>query len=231
MSSFVARFHRCASTMARLGSIALPGVLLVLATACGGGAGASATISLAQAEQVRDECVGEGLRLLQQLADRVAPLARASGPEEREAIALGFGCTTVPDGFECFELGIRLAYEERLDGFVLMVHDLDPLRGVTGEFWVRTDPERGLVLQGHLHRAAEDGCLAILTFDELVGLEAYGLPDGELGLFFSEGAVDVSVRAPDDSPLAYGSAALSGRHALVALNFEGRRLLDELALD
>jgi hypothetical protein len=204
--------------------------LLVLAAACTQES-AIAVISQEQAESVRDECVGASLRLLQELSDRLAPLARADGPEERAATAFELGCEWQGDVLVCPALGLELEIEERPAETAMLIRDLDPLRGVTGEIRIYGDPARGLVLTGHLQRIAPSGCEAILGFEELVALEAYGLPGGALGLYFSEGSVDVTVLAPDAALMAHGSAALTGRHALVALNFDGRRLLDEIALD
>ena len=212
--------------LCKAGNIAL----LCLVAACSHG---SDTLLVTQehAEQIRDECVGESLKLMQELSDRIAPLARVTGPAELTALALELGCEIVGEQLHCYELGLILRLERHPDGTVMFVEDQDAARNVTGEMRIHDDPARGFVLAGHLHRYSSDGCEAILEFEELIALEAYGLPGGSLGLFFSEGAVDLTVLAPDAVLLAYGSAALSGRSALVALNFESLRLLDELALD
>jgi len=216
----VERIRRCVRAV----SIAMSAFAFA---ACGSGAPSATTVSLAQAEAVRDGCVADGLVLLRELSDRLAPLARAASPEEREATAISLGCVKEGDRYLCEPLGVWLS----LFGDVLTVEDTDPLRGVAGELRLRNDPARGLVFTGHLHIASESGCSALLELDELVALEAFGMPDGSLGLFFSAGAVDVTVAAPDDALFATGTAAFTGRSALVALNFDGRRLLDELALD
>ena len=184
-----------------------------------------------EAEAVRDDCVADSLRLLQSLADRIAPLARASGPQELEETAIALGCTFNGQQLYCPTLGLLLHLEEREEGVTMVVQVTEPLRGIAGELSIRNDPTRGLVLAGQLHRFSPNGCEAILEFEELVALEAYGLPGGSLGMYFSAGAVEVTVLSPEDGPIAHGSAALSGRNALVVLNFDGLSLLDEVALD
>ncbi|MHC4849348.1 MAG: hypothetical protein ACYTEG_12955 [Planctomycetota bacterium] len=217
-------------SMCKAGNIAL----LCLVAACSQASDTrliTQPISQAHAEQVRDDCVGESLRLLQDLSDRLAPLARADNADELAAVAFELGCDIVGEELYCHPLGLILRLERNAEITAMFIEDMDAARGVVGEMRIHNDAARGHVLAGFLHRFAEDGCEAVLEFEELVALEAYGLPGGSLGLYFSEGAVDLTVFRPDATQLAHGSAALTGRHALIALNFESVRLLDEVALD
>ena len=201
------------------------------------------SVSQEQAEQLRDGCVADSLLLLRDLADRIAPLARVRDLEHLEATATGLDCSmrTQPGGFEllCEPLGLVFTLEFQRDGVLsldpagsdalrMMVRDLDAERGVEGEISVRPDPARGLVMQGGLHRRSENGCEAILDFDELIGHE-FG---GAFGVQFAQGAVDVTVLSPDAVQLAHGSAAWTGRDAFLVLNFdELAPLIDSLSFD
>jgi len=219
----------------------------LLVTACGNDSNATGQPSLTavsqdQAEQLRDGCVADGLRLLRDLADRLAPLARVRDLEHLEATADRLDCSMRmrPGGFDlvCDPLGLVLSLEYQLDGTLSMdpgssdqlrmiVSDLDPERNVSGELWIYRDVERGLVLNGGLRRWSESGCEAILEIDELVGQE-FG---DTTGLIFTEGGIDLTILTRDAIELASGSAALVGRDAFVVLNFDGLSLLDEILLD
>jgi hypothetical protein len=218
-----------------------------LMTACGNDLSATGQPSLTavsqdEAEQLRDSCVVDGLRLLRDLADRLAPLARVRDLEHLEATASLMDCSMQmrPGGFDllCEPLGLVLSLEYHLEGTLSMdpgssdelrmiVSDLDPQRDVSGELWIHRDVERGLVLSGGLRRWSGDGCEAVLEIDDLVGQE---LGDAT-GLIFTEGGIDLFIRTRDAIELATGSAALVGRDAFVVLNFDGLTLLDQIQLD
>ncbi|MEM8885834.1 MAG: hypothetical protein AAGD14_17350 [Planctomycetota bacterium] len=235
------RIRRFVGLPFRLRDAALVAVCAL--AACGGGGTTVEAITQTEAEEIRDDCVADGLRLLQQLADRIAPLARARDVEELEATALALGCTfrARPDGYylSCPTIGLDLGLEFERDGLPVndpALADRVALRlggdpRVSGEILMEQDPARGMVMHGGFERVSDLGCVAHLDFTQLAGLEAFGLPDGALGLFFTEGSVDVRVAMPGGDALAHGSAALRGRSAVLALNFDGLALLDELALD
>jgi hypothetical protein len=244
------RDERMEHGVVNLRSSVLVALLLLmgsLMTACGNDLSATGQPSLTavsqdEAEQLRDSCVAESLRLLRDLADRLAPLARVRDLEHLEATATTMDCIMVtrPSGFDlvCESLGLVLSLEYQLDGTLsldpgssdelrMIVSDLDPERNISGELWIHREIERGLILSGGLHRSTESGCEAILEFEDLIGQEFGGLD----GLYFTEGRVDLIVLAADAIELARGSAALSGRDAFVVLNFDGISLLDEIFLD
>lgn len=227
--------------------VALCLLMGLLMTACGNGSSATGQPSLTavsqdEAEQLRDGCVAESLRLLRDLADRLAPLARVRDLEHLEATATSMGCTVQarPSGFDllCEPLGLMLSLQYQLNGELsldpgnsddlrMTVTDFDPMRNVDGELWIHRDIERGLVLSGGLRRSTELGCETILEFDELIGNEFGGID----GIYFSQGGVDLTVLSQNAIELARGSAALSGRDAFVVLNFDGLSLLDQILLD
>jgi len=220
-------------------------LLVCAATACGNSSPTKKVfdaITQEEAEDLRDGCVADSLALLQGLADRLAPLARAANDEQLESTAASLGCSleTTTDGYRllCPAMGLRdstLAVELYLrfeaDEVSLQVYGVDTTRTVEGGLTMRDDPDRGLVLQGSLQATDVHGCRAVADFDEVSGLEAFDLPGDRSGLHFREGVVDLTVYRNDAIELARGSAALTGRNAFVVLNFAGFSVLGELALD
>lgn len=199
-------------------------------------------ISQQEAEEVRDGCVADSLALLQALGDRIAPLARARDLEGLELTAAALGCSfeTTTDGYRllCPAMDLRgttLAVELYLrftgEDTVLQVSGSDAAHSVDGILVLRSEPERGLVLQGAVEATDANGCRAVAEFDEVIGLEAIDLPGDRSALHFREGAVELIVFRENALELARGSAALTGRNAFVVLNFDDFSLLSELTFE
>jgi hypothetical protein len=218
-------------------------VVACVVTACGSNSPTKKlydAISQQQAEDLRDTCVADSLALLQELGDRIAPLARAKDVEQLEAAALARGCSfeTTAEGYRllCPAMDLRgsiLAVELILN-FVgeetaLQVNGSDAMRSVHGNLIVRDDPERGLVLQGVLEAINDTECRAVAEFNEVIGLEAFDLPGDLSSLHFREGAVQLTLYSDTSLRLARGSAALSGRNAFVVLNFDEFSLSSEMS--
>lgn len=175
------------------------------------------------AQEMREGCVGASLDLLQNLADRLAPLAYASSPEELQALAAQAGCTVTPgvltDYLLCEgdpTLEIQLS---RLDGVLIAEITADTTDSHT-EGVLEIDPAAGVAMAGDLVTEYANGCTVLAFVDRVQGQLVADLPGTGTGLIFTGGSVALHVLEAGD-PFASGTAALVGRRALVILEIAG----------
>lgn len=186
---------------------------------------ATETTQLVAAQQKADVSVVLGL--LQDLADRHAPLVGAATPEQLEAMGAELGCDVYPDGhlIECpsvevgedlvfvsavFTAESAMTFHGDVDGSLLYAH-----YALTFEI----DPERGIVGSGDMVVNFPDRTIYIETEDLVVRLVA-DLSGPGIAAVFVSGHVTVRVEEPFQ-PETTGSAALAGASALVALHVDG----------
>ena len=186
---------------------------------------ASETTQVVAAQLKAD--VSDVLSLLQDLADRFAPLVGATTPEQLEAMGAELGCDVYPDvhAIECpsVEVGEDLVFVSAVftadsamtfhgdaEGSLLYAH-----YALTFEI----DPERGIVGSGDMVVSFADRTVYIETEDLVLRLVADLSGPGVAAVFVS-GHVTVSVEEPFQ-PETTGSAALAGASALVTLNVDG----------
>ena len=204
--------------------------------------------ALQLADEMRAGCVASNLDLMMGLADRAAPLCEASSLQNLVDLASSW-CTVTPGTerhiLECEELqlgadvidlhaeleyfgadGQTVVAPEDSVGLRVHVTATGLLAETTGILVCTPDPERGLVLSGHLITVFPDGCRVEADLNDLTALR---IADGEAPLLITSGSVDISIDNWDE-PVATGTAAIFGRNALVALEVDGIFSQGEIAL-
>jgi len=200
---------------------------------------------LLQASELREGCVALSLDLLLRTIDRTAPMAEALRTDHFAGLAGGGDCDlTIAAGkgteheMLCYwpdsdggavTLDLRLTYldefgapvPEPVAGGSLRV-DFDARGSVVealGELSIQADPGRGLVIRGSIECLVGGTCLVTGQLDEIVTALVADAPL-DTGVLIHTGNLDLEIDRGNDD-LHYGSAALVGRTALVAIAVNG----------
>ncbi len=184
------------------------------------------TTRVVAAQQAED--VSIVLDLLQDLADRFAPLVGDGSPEQLEAMGAELGCTVYPNGvIECSDVDVIedllfLSASRTSEGPTRTKFHGDAIGYFLDAHYALTfdiDPDRGLVAQGDMAVSFPDRTVYIETNDLVLRLVADRDRPGVAAVFVS-GHLTVRVEEPN-LPETTGSAALAGAGALVALDVNG----------
>jgi hypothetical protein len=199
---------------------------------CGPSGGAALS-----AEALSEGCVATALGLLQEAADRLAPLSEAGSVEDIERLAaeLGIGCAREAGGavvLRCegvelrggvvtliarVEVGARLLAEIAVEGTALAAH---------GSVAFAPGPD-GVGASGALSVLVGE-CAVDIAFDPLTFRMVADLEEKPVGAVCVAGTVEVEVSGGGGG--AYGVAAFTGRDAFVMLSAGGALFQGSVAL-
>jgi hypothetical protein len=216
-------------------------------TACsdGGTPLAGSRDLLLQASELREGCVANSLDVLLRTLDRVAPMAEELRTDHLDSLPGGGSCDLyaatgeetehellcywpAPDG-GAVTLDLRLTYLDETGSAIAAPTDGGSLRVLIdvrgeptealGEISIRVDPARGLVVTGDIGFRFGLTCLVKCEIDEIVAAVVADAPFGTSVLVHT-GNLDLEIDR-GDGDWRYGSAALVGRTAIVAIAVNG----------
>mgnify|MGYP006908256300 CR=1 FL=1 len=230
----------------------LPVLLALVACNNGGGTRTDLGAALLTADEVREGCVASTLDLIQDVADRLAPLAGARTQDAFLAIAAEAGCAVALDAagggstLFCPDVVVRgepttlraqveflrgdepadIATADRMRAFV----EAEGLTfSASGTLTFRPDVEQGLVVDGGLDGLFLDGCALSGVLDRVTARTVADAAGSGFAALFTAGNIDFGVDVPGGA-FARATAALAGRTALVALELAGVFSQSEIAL-
>jgi len=188
--------------------------------------------STSRAEAMREGCVGSALDLLQELADRLAPLAEAGDDEALLALAGVCGVELRLGALEGGAHVLDFQADDLRGGAVTVRAEIAPRPGgasvfatadgprVRAEAFLELDrdPDGGVRARGTL-QGTYDGCDVDAAFEDLWARTVADLPERPLGVLIVEGSIDLDVFGAG-APVS-GTAAFTGRDAFVLLTVDG----------
>jgi len=218
-------------------------MFLALAACNRSGAPAGLNAALLTADEVREGCVASTLDLVQDVTDRLAPLAGTRSVDAFLSVAAEAGCSVALDatgtGFtvSCPDARVGGAPAVLLVQVTFLQGDLpsDPAGAdrmsasveaeglafsATGSLVFRPDAELGLVVDGDLDGTFLDGCVLTGVLDRVTARTIADATGGGFAALFQSGNIDFGVEVPGGA-FARATAALAGRSALIALELGG----------
>ncbi|MGQ0613508.1 MAG: hypothetical protein ACT4PV_07225 [Planctomycetaceae bacterium] len=196
------------------------------------GCGSSGSQPFLSADALREGCVGSALDLLQELGDRLAPLAEAADETALSLLALLEGAelqlAALPGDphvlrFEALDLRggpatVRAEVRPTTEGASIFATIEGPRVRAEGLVDLLRDAAGGIRAAGTL-LGSYDGCEVDASFDDLWARTVADLPERPLGALFLSGTIDLAIRGGSEA--ATGKAAFAGRDAFVILTVGG----------